>query len=479
VGDPTDPAQSTRGLRPRPAATGDRCSHKRLTCAECTARVRRSHAEHQALAHFFGEACRSIARVDPKANADEALRRLFRLASIHGVSAAPTARETRAPAPARAASPAATFDGFSASVGPDVLSSWRLEEWLRTLGWQSDHTRRAYRLDVAQFIAWAATESVSGPLDVDHRVIRRYLTEARSERLYADASMARKVSALRTYLGWVRRRAGVTGPNPTSRVSLPSGVALQMRRLPRVVERAELADLLENPRLSSRGTDDVTRLRDVTIVGLLYDGALRVAELCGLNVEDVDLKGGWVTVIGKGDQQRMVPIAPPSVSNLETWLDRGLCHHETLACDACARPLSPTEVVPNESSDLLEEAAEEIRRLGKRGGNAGAALRRLRALASSWHLADEHSALDPKSALFLNASGLRMGPRDVRRLLEDRGIHPHQLRHTAATHLLEGGMDLRVIQEFLGHASITTTSIYTHVSKKHLAGVHAATHPRG
>jgi len=415
----------------------------------------------------------------PGAGAEEALRRLDRIVFRY------RARGPIAPAPSKATSltraSSETIVDLPTSaplLDDGVLETWRLEGWLRSLSGASDQTRRAYCSDVVQFIAWALREGVAAePLAIDHHMVRQFLQKTRPE--YADASMARKVSALRMYFGWLRRRSGAAGPDPFRRVSLPSGVALQRRRLPRVVESAELAEILEEPAPSSRSSD-VRYLRDITIVGLLYDGGLRVAELCGLNVGDVDLAGRWVTVIGKGDRQRMVPIARPSVENLEAWLERGMCRHRDLECDRCARPLQRDEVAATQAREFVRQATESVRGLVSSGGSAAEARRVLKRLASSHGLSedDSHTALDPLSPLFLNAWGRRMGPRDVRRLLEDRGVHPHQLRHTAATHLLEGGMDLRVIQEFLGHASISTTSIYTHVSKKHLTNVHAATHPR-
>jgi integrase/recombinase XerC len=147
---------------------------------------------------------------------------------------------------------------------------------------------------------------------------------------------------------------------------------------------------------------------------------LRVSELCGLDLDDVDLAERLVTVTGKGDKQRRVPIHEACAAAVAAWRDGP---RATLA-----RPDSPA------------------------------------------------------SALFFNRRGRRLGPRDVRRLLAARAgapLHPHALRHTYATHLLEGGADLRVVQELLGHANLTTTQVYTHVSKDRLQRVHRRTHPRG
>jgi len=159
-------------------------------------------------------------------------------------------------------------------------------------------------------------------------------------------------------------------------------------------------------------------VRDRAVAELLYGAGLRVAELCGLDLGDVDAGAGLVTVTGKGDKQRRVPIHAACAAAIAAW----------------------REVRARLDVELREPAA-----------------------------------------LFCNRRGGRLGPRDVRRLLEHRAgtpLHPHALRHTYATHLLEGGADLRVVQELLGHANLTTTQVYTHVSKERLQRVHHATHPR-
>jgi integrase/recombinase XerC len=156
--------------------------------------------------------------------------------------------------------------------------------------------------------------------------------------------------------------------------------------------------------------------RDLAVLELLYAAGLRVSELCGLDRGDVDLRGRTVTVLGKGGKQRRVPVHDAAVDALRAWLDDG------------------------------------------------------------------RDAMDgPPEAAFVNRRGARLGPRDVRRILDRRSAsptHPHALRHTYATHLLDGGADLRVVQELLGHASLATTQVYTHVSKERLRAVYDETHPR-
>lgn len=185
-------------------------------------------------------------------------------------------------------------------------------------------------------------------------------------------------------------------------------------RLPRVLSRSQVDDLLE----PDPGGGPV-ELRDRAVLELLYGSGLRVSELCGLGPTDLDLAGGVVTVWGKGSKQRQVPMSAPSVEALRRWLADGR--------GALAGPDSPAD------------------------------------------------------AVFLNTRGRRLGPRDVRRILDRRSeapTHPHALRHTFATHLLDGGADLRAVQEMLGHTSLQTTQVYTHVSKERLLQVYERSHPR-
>jgi len=165
--------------------------------------------------------------------------------------------------------------------------------------------------------------------------------------------------------------------------------------------------------------DALDDLRDTAVLELLYAAGLRVAELCGLDRGGLDLSGRIVTVIGKGNKERQVPIHDRAAVALSDWLGRGWTE--------LARPHSPIE------------------------------------------------------AVFLNRAGNRLGPRDVRRIIDRRSpvpTHPHALRHSFATHLLDGGADLRVVQELLGHSSLQTTQVYTHVSKERLVKVYRGTHPR-
>jgi len=209
-------------------------------------------------------------------------------------------------------------------------------------------------------------------------------------------------------------RRGVIDTDPAARLRAPSGNG----RLPRVLDSRELSVLLDGSPSEIQG-DEAVRLRDDAVLELLYGSGLRVSELCGLDTGDLDLQGRTVTVMGKGSRERRVPMHDRCAQALRRW--------------------------------SLEGRSQMVR---------------------------SHS---PPEALFLNGRGNRLGPRDVRRLLDRRAphpTHPHALRHSFATHLLDGGADLRVVQELLGHASLRTTQVYTHVSKERLLSVHGETHPR-
>ena len=313
--------------------------------------------------------------------------------------------------------------------------AWDSEAFSRSLGGQSPATRRAYAGDLRDFAAWAQRASVEGPADVDRMLLRRYLGFLTTRR-YARSTVARKAAALRCYFAWQRRR-GFIDVDPARRLSSPGGPS----RLPRVLDHADLEVLLEGSgppggdplppanagiappdALDTPDTlelHDAVAARDDAVLELLYGCGLRVAELCGLDIGDVDMRAFMVTVMGKGRRQRRVPMHVRCADALDLWLARG-------------RQVLVTEV-------------------------------------------------SPPHAVFLNRRGARLGTRDVRRVIDRRSpvpTHPHALRHSFATHLLDGGADLRVVQELLGHASLQTTQVYTHVSKDRLLSVYGATHPR-
>jgi integrase/recombinase XerC/integrase/recombinase XerD len=277
-------------------------------------------------------------------------------------------------------------------------------------------TRNAYRIDLQQFARWAS-EGQLEPSSIDVRALRRYAAGL-SERGQAPATVARKLAALR---GFFRAQVelGVRAENPAELLSSPK----RPQRLPRVLKAAEVATLLDRIPATT-----ALELRDRALFELAYASGLRAEELVSLELHSIDFDGECVRVEGKGGRTRLVPTGEPAVAALQRYLARG-------------RP-------------ALDCAADRV------------------------------------PALFLSKSGRRLGTSDVRRRLRTwarlaathapalEGAHPHALRHSFATHLLEGGADLRAIQELLGHATISTTQVYTRVESARLRSAYVRAHPR-
>lgn len=264
------------------------------------------------------------------------------------------------------------------------------------------------------FVDWAGASGIDDPHRVTRLVVRRYLGHLTTEG-YARRTTGRKLSAIRRYFGWAVR-LGRLGLDPTLEVSGPKAEG----RLPRIVPKAELEVMLDGSRPALDDDQPGRRSRDDAIVEVLYGSGVRVSELCGLTLSDLDLAQGRITVWGKGAKQRVVPLTAEAVDAVALYLDG---HREALIGDG------PTD-----------------------------------------------------QQVFVNLRGRPMTPRDVRRILDRRAVrptHPHALRHTFATHLLDGGADLRTVQELLGHEGLATTQIYTHVSRERLRSTIAASHPRG
>lgn len=288
--------------------------------------------------------------------------------------------------------------------------SWHLDDFVSSLLSVATSTRALYRRDLDAFVVWAERLEHEGPETLDRTVLRRYLAYLDTRR-YARRTIARKTSALRRYFGWLCRTNRI--PNdPAARLSAPSGPA----KLPRVLRDTELVELLEPV---AEAPDDPKRAQDDAVLEILYGSGLRVSELCGLDLDDVDLEASRLSVTGKGERPRLVPLSEPAVDALRVWIHG---HRHVL-----------------------------------------------------------QSPVERRRAVFVNQRGRPLTPRDVRRIVDRRATHPthpHALRHTFATHLLDGGADLRAVQEILGHQDLTTTQIYTHVSKERLQHVHSTTHPR-
>ena len=295
------------------------------------------------------------------------------------------------------------------------MRSWDVDGFERSLTAAAPNTVVAYRRDVDDFVEWASRGGHDSPEGIDRRTLRRYLAFLATTGK-AKRTIARKASALRRYFGWLVR-TGELDTDPAAGLRAPSGEG----RLPHVLKGEELATLLDEPPAAVDADPEHVRLRDDAVLELLYGSGLRVGEVCGLAPADIELRTSTVTVWGKGGKQRRVPMSRPAVDAVGRWIERGQA-----AAPAAADP-------------------------------------------------------DAEGALFRNSRGRRLTPRDVRRIIDRRSsepTHPHALRHTFATHLLDGGADLRAVQELLGHADLSTTQHYTHVSKERLRAVYESSHPR-
>jgi integrase/recombinase XerC len=280
----------------------------------------------------------------------------------------------------------------------------------------SAHTRRAYLGDVRSLLAHAASEGASVLGDLELGMLRRWLG-VQSQSGAARATLARRSATVRSFTAWALREERIA-VDPALRLKAPK----RERSLPGVLQSSQLTRLLGQLEHSAADGEPLA-VRNRAIVELLYATGVRVGELAGLDIDDLDPDRRTLRVLGKGNKERTVPYGVPAAVAVDDWLRRG-------------RPL----------------------------------------------LARENSG----PALFLGARGRRVDQRQVRelvnRLLEALGdtsaSGPHALRHSAATHLLDGGADLRAVQEILGHSSLATTQIYTHVSVDRLRKSYQQAHPR-
>ncbi len=303
--------------------------------------------------------------------------------------------------------------------------SWSLERFSASLVSVSDATNSVYCRDLRAFFAWADEVGTDQPKLVTRRTVRRYMAVL-DQSGYAKRTIARKASAIRRYFDWARKNDLVEA-DPTIGLSAPKGRA----RLPRILPDSEVEALLDTPSATVAQDDPARAARDLAMLEVLYGSGLRVSELCTLTLGQLELDGRRLRVWGKGQKERVCPVSEPAVAALNRWLE----HRGMFVANAREGRAQPGAFEP----------------------------------------------LEPDSPVFLNLRGNPLTPRDVRRVLDRRAMsptHPHALRHTYATHLLDGGADLRAVQELLGHADLSTTQIYTHVSKEHLQRVHRATHPR-
>jgi site-specific recombinase XerD len=304
-------------------------------------------------------------------------------------------------------------------------------------------TKRAYRVDLGQFGDWASGQALR-PQDVGPKAVRRYIASL-SERGAAPATTARKLAALRA-LFTSQREHGLISQNPADLVATPR----RPSHLPRVLSARDTAQLLDGIPVSGP-----LELRDRALFELAYSCGLRAEELVSLRVGDVDHDAEELRVEGKGRKTRLLPVGEPAMAAVALYLER-------------ARPA------------LTAPSTQDP---GAVGGRSRASAPR----------ASNHA----RNALFLSKTGRPLGTSDVRRRLKtwiervagagagDRaaggpgmGYSPHALRHSFATHLLDGGADLRSIQELLGHSSVSSTQIYTRVESARLKSAYARSHPR-
>ena len=276
----------------------------------------------------------------------------------------------------------------------------------------SEHTVRSYRSDLTDLLRFADEAGATTVDEIDLELLRGWLWRGSTAGL-AKATLARRSATARALTSWLAR-GGETPTDAAARLRAPK----PDRHLPRVLTRDLMDGILT--RLSARAaTGDVVAIRDLAMVEVLYASALRVSELVGLDLHDIDLERLTVRVLGKGSKERVVPFGVPAKTAITAWL-------------------------------AVRDASVK------------------------------------NNALFLGARGGRVGTRAVYTLVAELldGVPgggpagPHALRHTAATHLLDGGADLRAVQEMLGHASLGTTQIYTHVSTERLKESYAMAHPR-
>jgi len=275
----------------------------------------------------------------------------------------------------------------------------------------SERTRKAYGVDLGQFVEWSQGRGLA-PGEVRHRDVRRYAAGL-SEGGAAPATVARKLASIRGLFDFLVRSERL-GQNPADLVSSPK----REQKLPQVLSAEQLRSLLE--RIPARTP---LELRDRAMLELAYSCGLRCEEIVGLDLSAMDFESERLRVLGKGGKERLLPVGEPAQQALRRYLEKG--RHGLVA--------------------------------------------------------------DPREqALFLSKSGRRLSNSDITRRLRlwvrqaslAAGVSPHSLRHSFATHLLEGGADLRTIQELLGHASISTTQVYTRVDAARLRDAYASTHPR-
>ncbi len=305
--------------------------------------------------------------------------------------------------------------GINQEIEVDYL--WHKQQFLDGLTSVAASTVRVYERDLKAFVDWAVSQKISTPAEASRTNLRDYVVHLVEKKQLAKATISRKVTVLRRYFSWATKQ-NLCRSDPTVALSAPSA----SKTLPKVIRGKKLNSMLKGDRASKKQEDEHRSRRDLAIMELLYGSGLRASEVCGLTLSSLQLDERLVRVVGKGDKERIVPLSVPCVARLQDYLEK-----------------SRQEFAPAENS---------------------------------------HENL--RDRLFFNLVGNPLTPRDLRRIVERLGhTHPHALRHTFATHMLDGGADLRLVQELLGHSTLATTQIYTHVSRERLHKVLKNHHPRG
>ncbi|MGB5111008.1 MAG: tyrosine recombinase XerC [Mycobacterium sp.] len=286
------------------------------------------------------------------------------------------------------------------------------DEYLALQRGRSAHTRRAYLGDLRSLF-----DFTGGGLSALTLARLRSWLAAQAGAGAARTTLARRTSAIKTFTAWALHR-GLLSTDPAARLQTPKA----HRTLPAVLRQDQALDAMDALNSGAQQGDPLA-LRDRLIVELLYATGIRVSELCGLDIDDVDSSRRVLRVLGKGNKERIVPFGEPAEDALAAWLTTG----------------RPELVTPTSGAALL---------LGSRGGRI-----------------DQRQA---RTVVHETMAAVDGAP----------DIGPHGLRHSAATHLLEGGADLRVVQELLGHSTLATTQLYTHVTVARLRAVHDQAHPR-
>ena len=323
------------------------------------------------------------------------------------------------PLGAGAAAGAGAGSGQAAGISPELQTALlAFETYLDAGRGYSRNTVKAYTTDVAEFLTFAGAR-ISDAEQISLELLRDWLWSL-SESGLVKSSIARKSASVRAFTAWLMQ-TGRTKTDPGLRLRSPKA----SRTLPKVVSRETLSEIFES--LEKLASDDNPGgIQDLLIVELLYACGMRVSELVALDLQDFDYQRNIVRVTGKGDKQRMIPFGLPALKALQHWIRIGRPQYESAITDSSV-----------------------------------------------------------SHALLISSRGKRIGQRQVYALIAGllegtpTGVAgPHALRHSAATHLLDGGADLRVVQELLGHASLGTTQIYTHVSIDRLRDGYKNAHPR-